>query len=1212
MGRFTVVKTIHVVILSGLKPLSFALTKVFMTQDIARYTDPFPGPLGSPVYYRTYSEPQVIDGRVHMQTWEENARRNATFLGKLGELTPQQVESIYEMQCELIVTPPGRVLWAAKEEWVNRPGKANYLGLFNCVGIQPSTWEMFGHNFLLLMMGCGVGSVLSEHVIAKLPPINAVLPTVTITHLPGEHADRPEETTYSAPVHCKDLYGTPFTIYVGDSKEGWVDSYVTLLKLCSDPFMQAITHVNIDLGHVRPNNSTIKGFGGTANPVALASLYGRVMEVFGGACGRQITAYEACLLLNWAAVTVVAGNIRRSARWDGYDHTDTTMVGAKDNLWSQGDDGTWAIDPKKDALRMSNLSAIMHVKPTLDECMASIQRQYDTGEGALYYAPAALVRCNVDLLRTVDERKAFEHAYITLGKETGKAYLRSKMYTVNDSLDDSSVEYELDHRMSRYGANPCFAAGTMVLTKAGHYPIESLVGKPDVEVWDGEQWVSTEFKVTGTDLAVYEVVLEDGSSITATGYHEFILSDGQIVQLLDLMPGDTLMEHNGVPKGGLSSLPYTGSGYLKGFLLGDGTTSQGGPLLHLYPLKEMCKDRLVEACNNYHTDLVVPKPGTFTSPLQGSWPTPLLGSRSHAAPPQGSWPTALTKVGWRDSQKGWWMQGLSRHKALLPWVTTYRQGLPSECYNWSLEDKCEFIAGYFDADGTAIDTKQAYGYQATSVSLELLLSLQLLLKTMGINSHVDRKGRGAGLRDFNDGYGEYKVYRLSLSRRRSIALSKLVTFTRLKSFSDRTLKVPNSKFKNPNTVTAVYSPSIADKVYCCTVPTNNRFALSNSVLSRNCAEVLGKDFVCSLSQVDLSRFDVTSPTLWGDINEALDTASIIVCSLLKRGFDIPELQVSREMDPIVAVTLNGVFDFMVNLWGDSWLKWWMVGCPEWWTDSDHTTEAGNNTYGVDGSDLLWDSQRYIHITKYFLESFRDRVRDTVTTYCTEHKLPIPNRYTAMQPSGSKSCLTGGTPACYTPKASHWIRRITLRRDHPVALASIDYGYKVSTTCKDSNGVLLDDPYDDRVNEWLIEIPDKCTWSDQVTGTYDVANAPITSQWYLTMACQKYFVTHNTSSTLEINKDEVGALANLIYHEIESGGDYVSSAVFARDYQTMPRMPYEPITKEQYNVLMGEVLERRTDSTDYKTLVEKYYGADMRAELGPTVGCDGDSCTLPTM
>jgi hypothetical protein len=970
-----------------------------MTQDIARYTDPFPGPLGAPVYYRTYSEPQVINGRVHMQTWEENARRNATFLGKLGELTPQQVESIYEMQCELIVTPPGRVLWAAKEEWVNRPGKANYLGLFNCVGIQPSTWDMFGHNFLLLMMGCGVGSVLSEHVIAKLPPINAVLPTVTITHLPGEHADRPEETTYSAPVHCKDLYGTPFTIYVGDSKEGWVDSYVTLLKLCSDPFMQAITHVNIDLGHVRPNNSTIKGFGGTANPVALASLYGRVMGVFGGACGRQITAYEACLLLNWAAVTVVAGNIRRSARWDGYDHTDTTMVGAKDNLWSKGDDGTWVIDPKKDALRMSNISAIMHTKPTLDECTASIQKQYDTGEGALYYAPAALVRCNVDLLRTVDERKAFEHAYTTLGKETGKAYLRSKMYTVNDGVDDSPVEYELDHRMSRYGANPCCLTGdTMILTQVRdeyysadgplaisqgqvpsvvervlHQPINNLIGK-EVKVWDGEQWVITTFQLTGTNQEVFEVLLEDGSSITATIYHKFFLEDSTTLPLEELKVGSVLMR----------------------------------------------------------------------------------------------------------------------------------------------------IAAPYDKDYSCI-----------------------------------------------------------------------------------------SRSSTDKTVVSITSKGIAGEVYCCYVPTNNRFTLTNGVIVGNC-EILGKDFVCSLSQVDLSRFDVTSPTLWGDINEALDTASIIVCSLLKRGFDIPELQVSREMDPIVAVTLNGVFDFMVNLWGDSWLKWWMAGCPEWWTDSDHTTEAGNNTYGVDGSDLLWDSQRYIHITKYFLESFRNRVRDTVTSYCTEHKLPIPNRYTAMQPSGSKSCLTGGTTACYTPKASHWIRRITLRRDHPVALASIDYGYKVSTACKDSNGVLLDDPYDDRVSEWLIEIPDKCTWSEHVTGAYDVANAPITSQWYLTMACQKYFVTHNTSSTLEINKDEVGVLANLIYHEIESGGDYVSSAVFARDYQTMPRMPYEPITKEQYNVMMGEVLERRTDSADYKTLVEKYYGADMGAELGPTVGCDGDSCTLPTM
>ena len=779
-------------------------------------TSPFPTILGDLVYYRTYSEllTDECTGKLRLQTWDENAARNATFIAKLGELTDEQRYSIYKLQRDLVVTPPGRVLWAAKDEWVDRDGLANYLGLFNCVGIRPTSWKWFGYNFLLLMMGCGVGAVIEEEVIYELPPINSTVPEVAVVSKPGDYPYRPEDTTYT-------VTDSTLTIKVGDSKEGWVDSYVKLLTTCSDPSMSHITHINIELGGVRPNGTPIKGFGGTANPIALAPLYENVIKILKGAAGRNITSYEACLLLNWAALTTVAGNIRRSARWDGYSHGSPTMTGAKEGVWEcDPDTGEWRINPEKDVLRMVNISAIMHTKPTPEQCLESVRKQHQTGEGALWYAPAALVRANADLLPTDREKRAFENAYTLLGKETARAYLRSKLHE-KGSLN---VERELEHRMTRYGANPC-------------------------------------------------------------------------------------------------------------------------------------------------------------------------------------------------------------------------------------------------------------------------------------------------------------------------------------------------------------------------------------------CEILGRDFVCSLSQVELGTVDVKSPTLWEDINEALDTASLIVCSLLKRGFAIPELQWSREMDPIVAVTLNGVFDFMVNYFGEPWLRWWMAGCPPYWNDTLHN-------WNGEQSHL---SQWFMQETERILNSFRDRVRDTVVAYCTLHNLTIPNRYTAMQPSGSKSTVTGGTPACYTPKGMYWIRRVTLRREHPVALAAIDYGYKVipSSSCKDDNGNLLDDPYDERVQEWFVEIPCRCTWSSQIEGEYAVERAPITSQWYLTMACQKHYVTHNTSVTFEINEHEIPTLAKLIYDEIQAGGDYISGAIFSRDSSTMPRMPYESISMEEYHAMVYDA-EQRRKSNNFKELAEYYYNVDTSAESGPTIGCDGDSCTIPSM
>ena len=57
----------------------------------------------------------------------------------------------------------------------------------------------------------------------------------------------------------------------------------------------------------------MKGFGGMANPVKLKDLYPRVSSILNKGIGRQLTSVECCLLIDEAAVTIVAGNIRRSA-----------------------------------------------------------------------------------------------------------------------------------------------------------------------------------------------------------------------------------------------------------------------------------------------------------------------------------------------------------------------------------------------------------------------------------------------------------------------------------------------------------------------------------------------------------------------------------------------------------------------------------------------------------------------------------------------------------------------------------------------------------------------------------------------------------------------------------------------------------------------------------------------------------------------------------
>ena len=157
-----------------------------------------------------------------------------------------------------------------------------------------------------------------------------------------------------------EIKGNDIFIKVGDSRRGWVDSYKYLLEASSNVNLEKEINVHINLEDIRPAGESLKGFGGMANPIKLKDLYSRVASLLGKAIGRKLNTVECCLLIDEAAVTIVAGNIRRSAGMRQFASDDKEASSAKENLWSQDEDGNWRIDPEKDALRMANHTRVYH------------------------------------------------------------------------------------------------------------------------------------------------------------------------------------------------------------------------------------------------------------------------------------------------------------------------------------------------------------------------------------------------------------------------------------------------------------------------------------------------------------------------------------------------------------------------------------------------------------------------------------------------------------------------------------------------------------------------------------------------------------------------------------------------------------------------------------------------------------------------------------
>ena len=744
------------------------------------------------MFYRTYSRKKEDGTR---ESFTEVCDRVIEGLSELGEFNAEEEQLVERLLQEKKMLPSGRWLWVGGTDWIK--DQKNFSGAYNCTSTELVDWEAFGLMMDLAMMGSGTGAIIEERMIKRLPAIRNRLQVDEVVGVGGVSDENRHENTYV------DYLGNNLKITVGDSRRGWIDAYTAILEASSELAFdcQRPVRIRVDLSHVRPAGRKLKGFGGTSNPIKLENLFHRIAEILNGAFGRQLTSVECCLLLDEAATVVVAGNIRRSAGMRQFNSNDIAAASAKDNLWQQDADGTWRIDPQRDALRMANHTRVYHSKPSRDEVVAAVTKQFYSGEGAIQFAPEAIARSNVDLLDTDEKRKQFINLYCEEGREVAAAYL-----TVLDSTSLPMDEKELRHRMNRYGLNPC-------------------------------------------------------------------------------------------------------------------------------------------------------------------------------------------------------------------------------------------------------------------------------------------------------------------------------------------------------------------------------------------GEILGTDFHCNLSEIHLNQLD---PNNWQEQEDAFRAGALTAGALLHHEFGVARYRESRELDPIVGVSFTGLFDFFVHAFGADWLRWFVDGRPD--------TAEGKAFKKTEAS---------------YLMRWRKVVETTLTEYCEKHKLRVPNRSTTVQPAGTKSLLTGASSGWHPPKSQRFIRRVTFRKNDPVALACIDFGYSVvpSQSDKDETGKLLDNPFDPNCTEWLVEIPYSTSWAD-IPGCDDVDISAISAaaQFDFYMQVQKFYTAHNTSATIEYRENEIEELSDLIFKSIESDGGYISAALLARfdAGATFPRLPFEPISKEEYLELQAEVGVRRRNGDFLESLNQHDHGELIEAGPAP---CDSDKCLI---
>lgn len=388
-----------------------------------------------------------------------------------------------------------------------------------------------------------------------------------------------------------------------------------------------------------------------------------------------------------------------------------------------------------------------------------------------------------------------------------------------------------------------------------------------------------------------------------------------------------------------------------------------------------------------------------------------------------------------------------------------------------------------------------------------------------------------------------------------------------------------------------------------------------------CGEILMNNNMCNLSEVHLNQID---PLDIETQKSAFKAGGLSVSVLLHHEFNKPVYQNSRELDPIVGVSFTGLFDFFVNAFGSEWLRWWSEDRNPEFTISEagwvklHLVidilgcHAGAEQLAIDDE----EGAIYSMCEKIYLKTWQITVEQTVRSYCTENKIKCPNRFTTVQPAGTKSLLTGASPGWHPPIAQRYIRRVTFAAYNPVAMACIDYGYSVIPSQKDKDefGNLLHDAYDSRCTEWLIEIPTEVPWA-KLEGAceYDLNQFSAHAQFDFYMTVQRFYTQHNTSATISFREHEIETLGTAIYEAIDSDAGYISVALLARfdANETFPRLPFEPISLVKYNDLHSAVLSRRYadgQPVEFGELLVKHDSRDSMLEAG-CAPCDSGKCDL---
>jgi len=849
----------------GKKPIKFTLKKAFKDNlNTLPVKWGYEG-LSEFTFYRTYSRKKE-DGT--LETWADCVARVVEGVFSIlkthaissnlpwneqrsHKLAEESAERLFEFKW----TPPGRGLWIMGTDYLWDKGG---MALYNCTFAS------------------------TENIDADLSkPFAFVMDTMMQGVGAGYDTDGAGKLIVNEPI------GDPELIVVEDTREEWVEAISCLI----DSYLEDDSNpILIDTHKVRAYGEPIKGFGGVASgPEPLIQGFHGIKEILDNRVNELITVSDIVDIMCIIGKIVVAGNVRRSALITLGDANNEEYINLKN--WD------------RHAIAMG-VEAPLELKEISEEDYNNYNNSYDSREAiAKKYATekwswkfggwrwasnnSVYAKAGMDYEKYVDAiAQNGEPGFFWI--DTAKNYGR-----LADGIDVSDREVK--------GLNPCVSGDTWVLTVEGNKQVKDLVGKPFKAIVNGEAYPSTEEGFWSTGVKpTYEVTLDNGSKVVATGNHKFLNNKDEWVELYNLEIGNTLQINNQKPIWD-NEIGNHQEGYFIGQLIGDGTFSPDNkPIITLW----VDKDKY-SSLNDYGPYIYIQK-WLATLPTRSAF----LGLSLAV-----------------DTDK--YMQVRASCSAL--------QQIANKYGVYKLEKKVpEFgslsftkglLQGLFDADGSVQgDLQKGVSIRLTQNNLKRLEAVQRLLLSLGIASKIYKDRKKEDYYKMPDGKGGSKDYLCKAVHELIITRDSIVIFNEQIGFRDNAKKdklntIINSYTRKPYKSKYTYKivsivPKGEEEVYDCTISEVHRFS-ANGLIAHNCAEIALESFeTCNLNE----NYPANHEDYW-DFQRTLKFSYLYSKAVTLMATNWPETNAIISKNRRIGCSLSGIQEAFIKFGRHNFLEW---------------------------------------------------------------------------------------------------------------------------------------------------------------------------------------------------------------------------------------------------------------------------------------------------